>query len=141
MDRLPFTRRLEAALATLGRPVGLGGPPKTPAGADVAPPYFVLYSLPGASHSGPWDDPHADVEWTYQVTIVGGRADQTELWTDRVWNLVMGRNVVRDDYDLDLDGPGQHVMARRPVAGTSDSEGATVSVAERYAFRVTPVRS
>lgn len=62
-----------AAVATIGRPAGLG---EAPAGAldkllkHTGHGYYVVYPLPGGFRDGPMSDPYADVELVYQVTCV-----------------------------------------------------------------------
>lgn len=83
-------------------------------------PYGVLYDLSGGAFDGPNDDPdrNVDVEFPYQITIVGETAEQVRAMADAVRSSladgidVAGRVVVRNVPD---GGLGQ--LQRDDVAG------------------------
>ena len=75
-----------AALATIGRPLGVG---EAPAGAleavlaGTGPGYMVLHPRPGGWRDGAVDDPYADVELSYQVTCIDAGIDGVRWLSDR----------------------------------------------------------
>lgn len=142
LDRLPMTTALQSLLESgTGKPVGLARLPMTPASPEpvpAKPPYSILWSIPGTTYGGPWNDAHADAAWMYQVTVVAERADQAEWLMDRVRKVMVGR-ASDGAWQHPLNVPGMYVMDRRHVADAGgDSEGSIVSLVERYALSVTP---
>lgn len=107
----PHSAGVLAALETTGKPVGDGVAPD-----GAAPPYTVLYDIPGGSIDGTMGDPDADAIWAYQVTSIGATADQARWMADKntvalsggteldpVVLAVTGRRVKRNER---VGGPG-----------------------------------
>ena len=75
------------------------------AGDESNKPYGVFYDLSGGKLDGPIGDPDADVEFPYQITIVGESPDQVRALADAVRSsladgiTVDGRAVVRNAPD------------------------------------------
>ncbi|MFE0642811.1 MULTISPECIES: hypothetical protein [unclassified Streptomyces] len=135
--RLPLTRALVGVLAAgTGRPCGLGVLPRAADGQPAGFPYLILDSLPGEFSGPSFADWQADATWTYQVTSVGERADQTQWLGDRVRVVVAerlrglvvpGMRLIDREMTYDADG--------EPVDG---SQGSIVTYVQRFTVTVTP---
>lgn len=53
-----------------------------------APPYVVVYPIPGGRTSGTLDEPDADAELIYQVTCIGSTREQAQWLVDKVLGLL-----------------------------------------------------
>ncbi|MFD3511932.1 hypothetical protein [Streptomyces sp. NPDC058657] len=140
IDRLPVTRALQELLAVAtGRPCGFGSLPVV-AGKPVPVPYTVLYALGGTVSGAPLADRGEDAELVYQVTAVGGRADQAQWLADKVRQAVLAR-AATGQWSNPLVIPGVEVWAREldTDAGTDDagaSDGVVTS-SQRYRLSAT----
>lgn len=68
------------------------GLPQTPDGVPLDWPYWVVYSIPGGSMSGPpMGQAQGDAVYPYQVDSVGKTRAQAEMAADWVRNWVVGR--------------------------------------------------
>lgn len=153
LPRLPFTKAVKAVLVgafpQTGEtpwPVGLGAVPLVGTGAAAAPakpPHLVLHPLWGTTLEGTWNYPDADVEWFYQVDIVGKRVDQLEWARDRVIATFLGRHP-GGEHRTPINVEGMRVMSRRKA--DEDGEPTTtgsafLSTMLRFGFKVTPHRA
>lgn len=131
--RLPVTEALAALLATVtGRTGDVGRAPDPP-----ALPYWILYPIPGGGPVGPPAIPDADVALPYQITSVGGRADQAQWLADQARSALLH---TEDDgrYTHPLDPDGLTVMAvTADGSGGLDPDQQLPSVADRYLIWVT----
>jgi hypothetical protein len=66
-------------------------PEPLPDALTPALPYGVIYPINDGGYWGGLGAPQASAEFTFQVTTVGGRADQCEWLGDRVRAAILGR--------------------------------------------------
>lgn len=111
-----------AALAAAGLKPFRGMGPPDPLGSA---PYCVVYS--GLAHTdGPMGAMWADLLPEVQVTCVGKRSDQAELWNDKVFAALIGQALPAPSGRAWLrpGAPAGHVLTR-PVARDDDFGVAT----------------
>lgn len=146
--RAPLDRVVQAGLANgTQRPVGLMEAPTSADGGHLMP-YAILYPIDGGGFSGPpFAAPEADGELVYQVTSVGGRADQCQQMADRVRNVMLARTDAGSYRHAIANPPDMRIMGRRADGGGGGMDRATggegdryvvFSVAERFVVAVTP---
>ena len=136
-DRRPVTEALVAFLATAtGKPVGRATAPLGVDGTPAAPPFAVVYPLPGGDTWGPvYDAPDAGAQLPYQVTSVGLRADQAEWLADKVRQAMLGRT---NGALTPLVVSGVTVLDRSITGyGGAVVDGDVVSVPDSYLVHVT----
>jgi hypothetical protein len=122
-----------------GRPCGLGKLPVVD-GKPSTVPYTVLYPLGGQIGGAPLADASEDAVLVYQLTSVGGRADQVEWMADRGRRAVLERTASgARRYPLAV--PGVDVWARELDADdgidTATSAEGVVTSSQRYRFSAT----
>ncbi len=140
-DRQLVTSALLTMLAAgTGKPVGDHKAPLA-----TAPPYSVLYSIPGGGFWGAaLVGPDADADFVYQVDSVGLKRNQAEWLADRVRRSVLARSS-SGAFQVTITPPaGLKVADRLPDGGPGGVQVAGVpphevfSVAERFVLRVVP---
>jgi hypothetical protein len=126
-DRLPMTRALVELLARVtGKPWEIGRIPTTtkpdPERPDrtvtvsIDAPFGILYPQ-WRTVTGPVRRPN--IRWVYQASMAVKRADQLEVFDDKIQGALIGRTADMD-WAYPLVVPGLHVMDRE----ISDQNGA-----------------
>lgn len=125
VEPLPHDLAVKAALETLGRPVGFGQAPAGSIGTNGLPTtdYLVLYPI-NSVRSGTLNDPYADADLVYQVTIVARMPEAVrdiagEIEAALLGVTVTGR-VISQVIPEDFDGvfPDRDVGPPHPYYGT-----------------------
>lgn len=108
---LPHDLAVKSALETIGKPVGFV---KAPDGAldgvltGTGPDYMVMFPIGGGRRDGSLSDPFADVEFVYQITIVGQLAEGVRSIAGKVEPALLGITVAGRRVSLvtpeDLEG-------------------------------------
>jgi hypothetical protein len=119
----PPRREVTAALTSLleeetEKLFGVVDMPPVPEG-QLAPdlPYGIVYPINDGEYWGGLGGPESSGEFTFQVTVVGGRADQCEWLGDRVRTAVLGRTTAGAfNTELALTTP-YVVVARKSLSG------------------------
>jgi hypothetical protein len=149
LARLPVTLKLQTELAGIspdGHPAGLSNrprkqdPPGSGTWVDLEPPYAILYSLWQTLEGPPFGaDRHADVWWTYQVTLLAKRGDQLELMRDRL-NKVIFATTEAGGYVTSLDAGGAKIIDREPAddAGADTPVDGVYPSSMRFRLKATP---
>lgn len=136
-DRRPVTEALVAFLAAqTGKPVGRATAPLAADGTPAAPPFAIVYPLPGGDTWGPtYDGPDEGAALPYQVTAVGLRADQAEWLADKVRQAMVRRT---NGALTPLAVAGLTVLDRSITGyGGTVVDGEVVSVPDSYVVHVT----
>ena len=107
---------------------------------DTTPPYVVVYGIPGGDMSGPpLTAPEADSEVYFQATCVGGTASQAVWMSDKVREIVVGRQAT-GSFTVPLTINGAAVLDRYSEFGlpAAVQSGTLWQAAARYCVVVTP---
>lgn len=92
--RREVTRVLASTLATsTTRPFAVADVPPADAGKlTPTPPYGIVYPINDGGFLGGLGAPENCAEFAFQITSVGATSDQCEWLSDRVRNVLLGRN-------------------------------------------------
>lgn len=89
---LPVLREHTDGVITALQGLGVAvGDAEAPSG--VAPPYCVVYPIPGGDTYGTLGAPNDDAELVYQVTCVGVSRKQAEWLADKALGLLAGLSI------------------------------------------------
>lgn len=92
---LPHDLAVVDALETTGKPVGFAQAPVGALNASGLPvaDYYVVYPIGGGRRDGSLDDPYADGEFVYQITIVGRLPDGVRYLAGLIEPALLGVTV------------------------------------------------
>jgi len=145
IERRVVTAGLKALLAELtGRPVGVRTVPLDATGAQVAPPYTLLYPLDHIVDDATLADRHTTAMSEYQATFVSGplpgHPDSRGGDEQAQWMADRGRRVIArpadgsPGYAHALNVPGINCWRREATeaGGTSEANDAIITSVIRY---------
>lgn len=123
----------------LAQPVGVFQAPIENDGNTSELPYVILIPLTKRQFTGAYGDPWSNAEFFLQICSVGIRHDQVMILSDRIRNVLIGRDSF-GNYRYPLYAPNISVMDRRPMddsPGKTSEKGNIFEVDDFYVISIT----
>lgn len=123
----------------LAQPVGIFQAPIETNGNTSELPYIIITPLTKGQFTGAYGDPWSNADLELQICSVGERHDQVMILSDRVRNVLIGRDSY-GNYKFPLYAPNISVMDRRPMEnspGKTSEKGNIFEVDDFYIISIT----